>query len=112
MFRCRRCNQFVAMLGLACICGEIASGEKVEFTMPDKAPGYADQQYTEPPHIHQDVVPPGMPRVLAQQVSTSAIPLSSHPGWGIGWSPDEYVPTWQPHYPLVLRLPTSTAAST
>jgi len=108
MLRCRRCNQSVAMLGVVCICGAIAHAEHVDFTMPATL-SYAAQPYDEGPHTHDEKVPPEAPRLLATQVSTSA-PRPSQT-WGIGWFGDEYWPNWQPPYPLVLRLASSTATS-
>ena len=36
MMRCRRCNQLVAMVGIACICGEIAKAEVNLYVHPDQ----------------------------------------------------------------------------
>jgi hypothetical protein len=106
MLRCRRCNQFVAMVGVACmVCGDLPTSEFIS----DKTPGLVAQPYTASPHTPDENIPLEIPRVLVAQLSTEATRPSSSHQWGIGWSSDEYWPSWQPPYPLVLLLASSTS---
>ena len=59
MMRCRRCNGVVAVLGIACFCGEIAMAEVERFYVnPDQ------------PHTHDErKAPPELPRLIVQASS-------------------------------------------
>ncbi len=57
MMRCERCNQVVALLGFACVCGEIATVE-------------VERLYDQP-HIHyEQAAPPERPQLVTQASST------------------------------------------
>ncbi len=62
MLRCRRCNQVVAMIGVGCICGEIATFETVRlYTNPDL-------------HTHHEqTAPPEMPSWTMEEGSTAVV---------------------------------------